>query len=155
MIASLEKKRTGSTRGITPTQSIQRNKDGAETERTRLIHVPQKTISPIEKNVEKLKHVLVFGDEQDRKGLMEKLDHLDPRQKKIPHDSKVYIEMIFHALRKRSFNSKNLERAIQNNPLLKEITQVIRDSIDLDTNAVYPMQSLGRGKSIHKNNRIY
>lgn len=107
------------------------------------IHYQPETIFPIEKNVEKLKHVLIFGDEQDRKGLMEKLDHLDPRQKKIPHDSKVYIELIFHALRKRSINSKNLERAIQNNPLLNEIIQVIRDSIDLNTNAVYPMQSLG------------
>lgn len=108
-----------------------------------LLHDPQKTISLIEKNGEKLKHVLIFGDEQDRKGLIEKLDHLDPRQKKIPHDSKVYIEMIFHALRKCSFNYKDLERAIQDNPLLEEIIQVMRDSIDLNTNAVYPIQSLG------------
>lgn len=143
MIASLEKKEQEVQEELHQRQVPKETKMEQKLSEPALIHVPQKTISPIEKNVEKLKHVLVFGDEQDRKGLMEKLDHLDPRQKKIPHDAKVYIEMIFHALRKRSFNSKNLERAIQNNPLLKEITQVIRDSIDLNTNAVYPMQSLG------------
>lgn len=143
MIASLEKKEQEVQEELHQRQVPKETKMEQKLSEPALLHDPQKTISPIEKKVEKLKHVLVFGDEQDRKGLMEKLDHLDPRQKKIPHDSKVYIEMIFHALRKRSFNSKNLERAIQNNPLLKEITQVIRDSIDLNTNAVYPMQSLG------------
>ncbi|PQC32995.1 hypothetical protein CUM97_01155 [Enterococcus mundtii] len=143
MIASLEKKEQEVQEELHQRQVPKETKMEQKLSEPALLHDPQKTISPIEKKVEKLKHVLVFGDEQDRKGLMEKLDHLDPRQKKIPHDSKVYIEMIFHVLRKRSFNSKNLERAIQNNPLLKEITQVIRDSIDLNTNAVYPMQSLG------------
>ncbi|MDB7102039.1 hypothetical protein [Enterococcus mundtii] len=143
MIASLEKKEQEVQEELHQRQVPKETKMEQKLSEPALIHVPQKTISPIEKKVEKLKHVLIFGDEQDRKGLMERLDHLDPRQKKIPHDSKIYIELIFHALRKRSFNSKNLERAIQNNPLLKEITQVIRDSIDLDTNAVYPMQSLG------------
>lgn len=143
MIASLEKKEQEVQEELHQRQVPKETKMEQKLSEPALLHNPQKTISPIEKKVEKLKHVLIFGDEQDRKGLMEKLDHLDPRQKKIPHDSKIYIELIFHALRKRSFNSKNLERAIQNNPLLKEITQVIRDSIDLNTNAVYPMQSLG------------
>lgn len=159
MIASLEKKEQEVQEELHQRKVSKETKMEQKVSEPAFIHAPQKMISPIEKNVDKLKHVLIFGDEQDRKGLMEKLDHLDPRQKKIPHDSKVYIEMIFNALRKRSFNSKDLERAIQKNPLLKEIIQVIRDSIDLNTNAVYPMQSLGERQeytqTIEYNNQVF
>lgn len=159
MIASLEKKEQEVQEELHQRKVSKETKMEQKVSEPAFIHAPQKMISPIKKNVDKLKHVLIFGDEQDRKGLMEKLDHLDPRQKKIPHDSKVYIEMIFNALRKRSFNSKDLERAIQKNPLLKEIIQVIRDSIDLNTNAVYPMQSLGERQeytqTIEYNNQVF
>lgn len=142
MIASLEKKKQEVQGELHQRKVSKERKIEQKLSEPVSIHDPQKMISPIEKNVENLKHILIFGEDKNRKGLIEKLDHLDHRQKKIPYDPKVYIEMIFHALKKRSFNSMDLERAIQDNPLLKEIIHVIRESTDLNLNAVYPMQLL-------------
>lgn len=142
MIASLEKKKQEVQDELHQRKVSKETKIEQKLSEPVSIHDPQKMISPIEKNVENLKHILIFGEDKDRKGLIEKLDHLDHRQKKIPYDPKDYIEMIFHALKKRLFNSMDLERAIQDNPLLKEIIHVIRESTDLNLNVAYPIQLL-------------